>query len=589
MIRNATIIGLCAVVVALPFLFRRAPEVSDWSQGDPRLVIISPHNEAIRYEFSRAFSAWHHRRYGQPVKVDWRAIGGTSEIMRYLAAEYVASFRAWRRQSGGAWPEDGGAMILDRRFDPRKGPPADADRAGRNRWERQRELYEAFRGTDDSSAFTATIDLFFGGGAYDHGKAFKQGLTVPPWPPGHAPDNTVATTDGRVLVPLGLSGETWRNDGFFGAVVSTFGICYNADRLRELGIRHPPDSWSDLSDPAYFRQLGVADPTKSGSITKAFEMIIHEQCDRAVREAGFRPGQVAEFERRIGEARLAPGELPGNVPPEYQRAVESGWLAGVRLVQRIAANARYFTDSAGKVPIDVSVGNAAAGLAIDFYGRYQAEVSASPEGVSRMAYVTPVGGSSVSADPISLLRGAEHRELAVRFIVFVLSEDGQKLWTYAPGTPGGPAKFALRRLPIRRDFYPSEDPDFDAAFRRHSKHSVDELGDPNVNPYEVAGRFTYHPRWTAGHFSAHRYLIRAMCLDAGEELRAAWQSIIENGGPGAQPEAMAVLERMPTAPEPLNWRSILEITRTRDNLDYMREWTMFFRERYREAKRVAGA
>jgi ABC-type Fe3+ transport system substrate-binding protein len=33
-----------------------------------------------------------------------------------------------------------------------------------------------------------------------------------------------------------------------------------------------------------------------------------------------------------------------------------------------------------------------------------------------MHYVTPAGGSSVSCDPIGLVRGAPHRELAVRFI-----------------------------------------------------------------------------------------------------------------------------------------------------------------------------
>ena len=107
-------------------------------------------------------------------------------------------------------------------------------------------------------------------------------------------------------------------------------------------------------------------------------------------------------------------------------------------MRRIGANARYFTDSASKVPIDVSTGDAAAGLAIDFYGRYQAETSKAPDGAYRMQYVTPEGGSSVSADPISLLRGAPHRELAVRFIEFVLAPEGQRLWTYAPGTRGGP-------------------------------------------------------------------------------------------------------------------------------------------------------
>jgi len=588
MLRNITILATAAAVVALPFIFRQRPDTGDWKPGDPVLVIISPHNEAIRYEFARAFSLWHEERYGVPVKVDWRNIGGTTEIMRYLASEYAAAFRACRVRRGEEWPDGGHDMILDRRFDPTKRPDRlDNDPAALRRWTLKGELHRQFRDTDDPMAFTCKIDLFFGGGAYDHGKAYGQGLTVPPWdtdtPP---PDNTLISPSGKSLFPKRVSGETWRTPTFFGNAVSTFGICYNQDRLDDLRISIPPSRWEDLADPVYYRQLGMADPTKSGSVAKAFEMIIHEQCHLSVREAGYSPGQVLDFESRIRAARLPPGETPDGVPLSYQDAVEAGWLKGLRLVQRLGANARYFTDSSSKVPLDVSMGNAAAGLAIDFYGRYQAETSRDPEGNPRMAYITPTGGSGVSADPISLLRGAEHRETAVRFIAFVLSEEGQKLWNYAPGTPGGPRKFALRRLPARRDFYPSDDPAIQASFLRHSGHTVDPLGDPSVNPYALANHFTYHSRWTARHFNVHRDLVRAMCLDAGEELRDAWKTILEHGGPERQSAAMALLHRMPDRPEPLTWRGVRDIGTRHARLDYMREWTLFFRKSYREAART---
>ena len=58
-------------------------------------VIITPHNEAIRYEFALGFSRWHQQQYGRPVKVDWRAIGGASEISRYLTAEFISAARGW--------------------------------------------------------------------------------------------------------------------------------------------------------------------------------------------------------------------------------------------------------------------------------------------------------------------------------------------------------------------------------------------------------------------------------------------------------------------------------------------------------------
>ena len=96
----------------------------------------------------------------------------------------------------------------------------------------------------------------------------------------------------------------------------------------------------------------------------------------------------------------------------YQDDVEEGWRRGMNLVRLIGANARYFTDSAGKVPIDVGMGATAAGICIDFFGRFQAEYTRTADGATHMSYITPRGGSCVSADPMSLLRGAPHRELA---------------------------------------------------------------------------------------------------------------------------------------------------------------------------------
>lgn len=454
MIRNLTVLFVAAIVIALPFALRQREAEGDWRAGDPVLTIVSPHNEAIRYEFARAFSDWHKRKYNQPVKIEWLNVGGTTEISRYLVSQFEA-----------------------------------ANRTGTG------------------------VDLFFGGGEYDHRRAFERGLTEPPWPAGKEPHELLDA------IPESVSGETWRTATMFGTALSTFGICYNRDRLRDLGITSPPARWSDLADPRYFRHLGVADPTKSGSIAKAFEMIIQQQMHEAADP-------------------------------------HAGWETGVQLVQLIGANARYFTDSASKVPIDVAAGDATAGLAIDFYARFEAESA----GKGRMEYVTPVGGSSVSADPISLLRGAPSREVAVRFIEFVLSLDGQRLWRAKPGTPDGTKKYALHRLPVRRELYPEAD----------------------ENPFTLAQQFVYRPEWTGKHFNVQRDLIRAMCMDSGEELRAAWQAIIERGGPSQQPAAMEMMQRLP-----VTWETALQVTQSRDRLDYLREWTELFRGNYREAQKIA--
>lgn len=571
MVKNVLIILAAALIVALPFAFRQDKPMGQWKDGDPVLVVVSPHIAVIRDEFAGGFSDWHFKKHGKPVRIDWRAIGGTTEIMRYVQGEYVSAYRAYRRRHALSWPEGAGEAAVSKRK-PQE-PEAMA-------------IWEDFRARDDANDYGIMIDVFFGGGTYDHSSAARQGFTVAPWPRDGIPAGILTDADGIEMFPEGLGGEEWRSPVFYSAVLSGFGICSNPDRLKELGIENPPSTWRDLTDPRYFGQLGVTDPTKSGSIAKAFEMIIHSECRNAVLEAGWTPQQIHDFEAHISKAKLEPGVMPDGVPPKYQDDIERGWVNGVKLIQRIGANARYFTDGAGKVPVDVASGDAAVGISIDFYSRVQAEVTQVGDQV-RLNYVTPLGGSSISGDPISLLRGAPHPELARSFLEYVLSEDGQKLWNYRPGTPGGPVKSALRRLPIRRDFYP--DPVHDSVQKRaefHANYTSDNLLNPAVDAYHLANSFEYQPRWTAAHFAFFRQLVRAMCMDSGNELHSAWKAIIEAGGPEKNPEAMAILERLPNKPMPITWKNAGETAAKYDTIDYMREWTIFFRNSYGEAGRA---
>jgi hypothetical protein len=280
--------------------------------------------------------------------------------------------------------------------------------------------------------------------------------------------------------------------------------------------------------------------------------------------------------------------MPEGVPQKYQEDVERGWRSGLDLIRQMGMNVRYFTDAAGKVPVDVAAGDAALGISIDFYSRVQAEVTRDKlNGSERLIFVNPKGGSSISGDPISLLRGSENKELALRFMEYVLSEDGQKLWNYKPGTPGGPTTSALRRLPVRRDFYPSSDnATINAKALEHAKYTSDNLLDPKVDAYSLANDFMYRYRWTGRHFSFFRQFIRAMCMDSGVELRAATKAIIEAGGPEKCPQAMEALMRMPSAPYEMSWTASLENSDI-DSMECMREWTIFFRNTYKEAERLA--
>ena len=562
--KNFLILLAAAAIVALPFIFRKEKGAGEWREGDPVLVAISPHIAVIRDEFADAFSEWHREKFGSPVKIDWRLIGGTTEIMRYLQGEFVAAHRGFVLRSGGKWHAGAAEAVLAKRR------PADPALAA---------LWEDFRARDAADDFSTTIDVFFGGGTYDHASAEAQGLTVP------MSDDVLHITDAEF--PEELGGEQWRSKTFFAAALSGFGICSNPDRVAELGIERAPSRWDDLADPRYFGQVGVTDPTKSGSVAKAFEMIIHSEMARALAGAGWSPAQIAEYEQQIAAAKLPAGELPDGVPQQYQADLERAWLGGLNLVRLIGANARYFTDGAGKVPVDVAAGDAAAGISIDFYSRVQAEVTKSGDR-ARLDYVTPLGGSSVSGDPISVLRGAPHPETARRFMRFVLSPEGQRLWNYRPGEPGGPKKSALRRLPVLREFYPSADnPELDAKARAHAAHTSDDLLDPAVDSYHLAKAFEYHPRWTSAHFGFFRQFVRAACMDSSAELRAAWQAINAAGGAEANPAAMSLLELLPALPEPVDWRSAATYGSRHETVDYMREWTKHFRATYRAAEAAA--
>lgn len=487
MVKQAVIILTLLATLVLPFALRPAQHAGE--KADDTLVIISPHNEAIRQEFERGFSTWYRAKTGRTVELDWRLIGGTTEIAKYLESEYTAAFQNhWENKLGRTWSNDvltgfaNGALSRD--------APAAA-----------KEARAAFLASDVGCG----IDLFYGGGSFDFIRQAQAGRLVdsgilqmhPEW----------FTEE---VIPQSFAGEEyWDKNGLWvGTVLSSFGIITNRDSLARLGVTTPPRAWADLADPRYAGEVALADPTKSGSIAKAFENVIQQQMQRVVFE-------------RMATARFAGEEAR---KAAETRAVEAGWLEGLRLLQKIGANARYFTDSAQKVPIDVAAGDCAVGMGIDFYGRQQQEAVRRRGADDRMGYIAPEGGAVASVDPVGLLRGAPHKAVAVAFIEYSLTMEGQKLWNLKPGVDGGPHYYALRRLPVRKDFYEIAGI---ATLR----------SDPEELPYgPQENRLIYHRAWTGGLFREISFSIRVMCLDTQPELKRAWRALIDAGMPA---EALA--------------------------------------------------
>ena len=524
--RIFAVFGAIALVVAIPFALK--PQENLLGPADDTLVLVSPHNEAIRYEFTRAFAAYYKSKTGRTVCLDWRSPGGGSEIARYLQGEFYAAFQVEWTGSGRAWTSEVAAAFDNPKIAVRAGEggtPAEAAR---------RAFLMSGKGIG--------IDVFFGGGAYDFEQQAAAGRLV-------ASDVIRGHPDWfrDDAIPRTVSGETFYDaDGrWIGACLASFGICYNTDSLRRLGVKDLPASWRDLSRPQFFKQVALADPTKSGSAAKAYEMVIQQQMQ----------------------------ELVGASGSDDEAILAVGWLRGLEIIQTASANARYVTDAASNVPVDVSLGDAAIGMCIDFYGRFQSEAVRVGNAPSRLQFFTPAGGSSMGVDPIGILRGAPHRALAEEFVAFVLSLEGQKLWNFRVGTPEGPARYALRRLPIRKELY---SPEFTSL-----------RSDPDVQPYQEAELFTYHPAWTGPLFKTLGFIIRVMSLDTHDEQASAWKALVAARFPRAAMKKFSDLRAVDYQAAMKTIRPLLSSANRIDEVRLAKELGNRFREQYREAERLA--
>ena len=526
--RIAAALGFLALLILLPAVLREKPPVQQKSdESADTLIILTPHAESIKHEFERGFQKYYFEKYNRNIVIDWRSPGGTADIVRYINDRYEAAFRRYCEKNSLPWNPEIAAAFRNYRIKPDKSVNA-SDEA------RARALFL-------ESDVSIDIDLFFGGGTYDHNNQARKGYAVdagirqkhPEW-------------FRKEVMPERWSGESIydSNGGYYGVCLATFGICYNPDRLKEMGA--PPVCWRDLTDKKYFNTLAVADPTKSGSINKCFEVMI-QQC--------------------MAEA-VAAGKTPAD-----------GWQDGFNMIKRLVGNARSISESAGRVTREVASGNAAAGMAIDFYALSEAQFAEfqTNNQARRIEYVPPKGGSSVSADPVQMLRGAPNKIQAQAFIEFLLSERGQQLWQYRAGTPGGPEKYTLRRPPVRRDLY----------IGKHRKY----MADADYNPYNATGDFVYNGAWTGRYFNLIRVLIRTTMLDAADELRAAWQAINQAGGVEKVPLAVKEFDRVPVtyeqAAKAAAGLSVNAGNPMQKVIELRRRWTMQAIEQYNRARILA--
>ena len=447
-----------AVVLGVPLIFRPAQETKG-VEGAERLVIITPHNEQIRFEFEHAFAEWRRSRGEPPVEIDWRVPGGTSEIRRIILDQYSKAI-----STGRITPE----------------------------------------GQLAPGAEPMPFDLFFGGGSYEHSQ-MKSGVTARlPAAPGEKLGQEIRMP---VSIPMDFSGATlegWYGPNeigsgylyepeqyWLGTALSGFGIVYNRDVLRELEIPDPT-SWVDMTEPRLIGWVAMADPRLSGSVATTYDSILNNY----------------------------------------------GWDKGWRVLRAMSANAITFTNNSTKVPIDVSQGEAAMGVSIDFYGRYQAQAVMRPgetAETSRVGYIDPPGVVFIDADPITLMRATSHPDLARQFVEFTLTTKAQSLWQFpsfeklqAAGLPLptdglGPLIYELRRMPVRRSMY-----------RDYADRMIDK-----VDPFAAASTVKEQ-----GWRSAIGPMMGAFAIDIHADLVEAWDAMRRAREAGAPAEALAEMDSL---------------------------------------------
>lgn len=557
------IFSLLGLIIGIPFLLRPPATERAVLPAEQTLIVITPHVQQICKEFGPAFEAWHEQKYGTPVRVDWRGPMGTSDIYKLLQAQYTAA-------------------ITDGRIAP--------------------------DGTCQPGVMT--FDILFGGGSYEHNR-LKTGVSV-------RLGNDDAGKPRMVTVPMSQPAgfeqgelDAWFGENrigtqylydpqqyWIGTALSAFGIVYNKDIYRKMGLKEP-SQFSDLCLPELAGWVALADPRQSGSLATTLDAILNNELWAIAREEGWEKELDAAI---MAEPRGKRATWVKALWPTHSASIQRAWDRGWRMLREMCANTRYFTGSSTKPPIDVSQGEAAVGLAIDFYGRGQAQavlLEGQDPSTCRVGYTDPRGATYIDADPISILRGGPNPTLAQRFIEFTLTTRGQALWEFPPVSAAagserdgkevlGPEDHALRRMPIRREMY-----------ELHRASFVDR----ELAPYETASQ-TKPANWR----DAIGVMMGAFAIDVGDEQREAWRALNRaRTSPGFPRPALEEMERLFYAwPEhhlpgpdakaltftPDNLAEIFSSWKTTEDPGYATRcriaYTEFFKASYRKILRLAS-
>ncbi len=297
---------------------------------------------------------------------------------------------------------------------------------------------------------TAGVDVLYGGGIDPFRELKKDGLLTRYDPPPDILSQIPATLNGMEIYD---PGHEW-----FGAALSGFGILTN-ERAREAAGLPRVTTWAGLTDPGLAGWVSSCDPRASSSVLQIYEIILQSY----------------------------------------------GWDKGWGVLMEMSGNVRHFLSSAAASAVEVGLGDATYGVAIDVYGQTQAGFY----GADNVSFILPEGQTVITPDGIAILKNPPHPELAQHFVEFVLSREGQMLWMLPKGAPGGSVRYAINRMGVQPALY-------------DEFASVSPI---KTDPFKLQSKFTYSSQLAAKRRLILSVLIAAWMIDTHDQLARAWKEL----------------------------------------------------------------
>lgn len=330
---------------------------------------------------------------------------------------------------------------------------------------------------------SAGIDILYGGGDTPFPELEKDGLLTRYDPP----------TDILEKIPAQLNGMNIIDPEheWFGAALSGFGILTNEKAREAVGLP-VVTTWAGLADPKLQGWITASDPRASGSALAIYEIILQSY----------------------------------------------GWEKGWRTLMEMSGNIRNFLASSSASAVEVGVGDAAYGVAIDSYGQAQTGYY----GKENVSFVLPEGQTVITPDCIAILKNPPHLELAQRFVDFVLGREGQLLWMLPKGAPGGSVKYRINRMSVAPSLY-------------------DELAGTTpiaANPFKLHSDFVYSSKLGSSRRSILSVIIASWMIDTHDVLVPAWKALNSSRVEKLSPEKREALLAELTAP-PCTEKELLDL------------------------------